>query len=724
MDGGGTAAVAGSTAVETDDADSDSEKAGGGEEVAAAPAASPVAAPTPASDAATPAPDAATPAPDAATPAPDAATPAPDAAEAPATAPEAAPEAASESAPPGPAAAGGGASTPPAAEAPDDLPTLTALSCGYSTQDSGGRSSTMACMQPGTLQCNGCNGIVYCSKSCQQMDWGRHNPICVVAADTGAAAVAASPIPGPPPTPDVEKEMTLHEEVEFYSVTHDFKPDYVDELGAFAGDIVSLRTKAEEWYTCRLELQGPKEQQRPQTEMGVPLATADRIIEGLIPRNHLKLMTGTTFSIVNALGTNSYSIVGGHRLQLMSGHSAGGKAVTSSTGVGRGVNRGAKRARSPSSPVSDLSLLKKPKVQVAQSQYWTHWADKCTKIVTILLSRKCSEYFKTKPMLESYVDFVPEQDQRWLHLIADKLKATERELMPGQNAWSAVQVKNAAASVADARTRVSSWYADEDAFVEDMNLLFQNCFKFNPVNTPGYNQGINLRKSYDNATVAETDKAGKCNARALKEQNRPPASASSHSHEFSASAGNLLAVRWNKANFQQGQRIPEYFLKPEDGSGDGVWLSPQEVSARGKNEIADWNSEMAPNTVPLSTYEGVLLHSWEDDTHFCKEFGAACNHFGGDQLTCRNFDECKFTAHQKCMGEEYDDALFSAALESSNNYEWECAGCKRCLACKKKGDDENFLICEKCDRGMCTAPCAGLSEVPEGDWFCPTCTSA
>jgi hypothetical protein len=158
----------------------------------------------------------------------------------------------------------------------------------------------------------------------------------VIAADVDAsngtsAAVGTSPqhMPGPPPTPDVEMEIplapeALHVEVEFYRVISDFKPENDDELGAFAEDIVSLQRQSalpygEDWRMCRLELQGSKEQQRPQNEIGVPLATADRITEGLIAHNHLELITEATFPIVNVAGSNTFRIVGGHQpwLQLV-----------------------------------------------------------------------------------------------------------------------------------------------------------------------------------------------------------------------------------------------------------------------------------------------------------------------------------------------------------------------------------------------------------------------
>ena len=46
----------------------------------------------------------------------------------------------------------------------------------------------------------------------------------------------------------------------------------------------------------------------------------------------------------------------------------------------------------------------------------------------------------------------------------------------------------------------------------------------------------------------------------------------------------------------------------------------------------------------------------------------------------------------------------------------------RCRICKKKGDAERMLLCDKCDNGhhmFCLRP--QLSVIPDGQWFCPEC---
>ncbi|KAM8977534.1 bromodomain adjacent to zinc finger domain protein 2A [Pelodytes ibericus] len=47
-----------------------------------------------------------------------------------------------------------------------------------------------------------------------------------------------------------------------------------------------------------------------------------------------------------------------------------------------------------------------------------------------------------------------------------------------------------------------------------------------------------------------------------------------------------------------------------------------------------------------------------------------------------------------------------------------------CLVCRKGDNDESLLLCDSCDRGChtyCHRP--RMTEIPDGDWFCPTCVS-
>lgn len=45
-----------------------------------------------------------------------------------------------------------------------------------------------------------------------------------------------------------------------------------------------------------------------------------------------------------------------------------------------------------------------------------------------------------------------------------------------------------------------------------------------------------------------------------------------------------------------------------------------------------------------------------------------------------------------------------------------------CQVCRKGDNDDCLLLCDGCDRGChmyCLKP--KITQVPEGDWFCPTC---
>ncbi|KAG9491545.1 hypothetical protein GDO78_000190 [Eleutherodactylus coqui] len=47
-----------------------------------------------------------------------------------------------------------------------------------------------------------------------------------------------------------------------------------------------------------------------------------------------------------------------------------------------------------------------------------------------------------------------------------------------------------------------------------------------------------------------------------------------------------------------------------------------------------------------------------------------------------------------------------------------------CIYCRKGDNDESLLLCDSCDRGChiyCHRP--RMTEIPEGDWFCPNCIS-
>uniref|UniRef100_A0A3Q3KDQ3 Uncharacterized protein n=1 Tax=Monopterus albus TaxID=43700 RepID=A0A3Q3KDQ3_MONAL len=77
-------------------------------------------------------------------------------------------------------------------------------------------------------------------------------------------------------------------------------------------------------------------------------------------------------------------------------------------------------------------------------------------------------------------------------------------------------------------------------------------------------------------------------------------------------------------------------------------------------------------------------------------------------------DRCR-SAPQLCL----------CLLQLEKAIAWERSVTKvTCLVCKKGDNDECLLLCDSCDHGChmyCLRP--KIIQVPEGDWFCPTCVA-
>ncbi|GAA5928586.1 hypothetical protein JCM1841_000168 [Sporobolomyces salmonicolor] len=81
--------------------------------------------------------------------------------------------------------------------------------------------------------------------------------------------------------------------------------------------------------------------------------------------------------------------------------------------------------------------------------------------------------------------------------------------------------------------------------------------------------------------------------------------------------------------------------------------------------------------------------------------------------------ECGSSGHPTCL--EWDDWRL---VKRVKGYPWLCQECKRCEVCDEKGDDDDILFCDSCDRGwhrQCLNP--PLASIPRGKWTCPTCVS-
>lgn len=64
-------------------------------------------------------------------------------------------------------------------------------------------------------------------------------------------------------------------------------------------------------------------------------------------------------------------------------------------------------------------------------------------------------------------------------------------------------------------------------------------------------------------------------------------------------------------------------------------------------------------------------------------------------------------------------------LAAVRTYAWRCMECKICEVCGEKGDDEQIMFCDRCDRGWhlyCLTP--PRDKPPRGLWFCPLCEAA
>ncbi|KAH6913061.1 hypothetical protein BKA70DRAFT_712081 [Coprinopsis sp. MPI-PUGE-AT-0042] len=77
--------------------------------------------------------------------------------------------------------------------------------------------------------------------------------------------------------------------------------------------------------------------------------------------------------------------------------------------------------------------------------------------------------------------------------------------------------------------------------------------------------------------------------------------------------------------------------------------------------------------------------------------------------------ECGRSGHPSCME-------LGAIGDIVRSYPWRCVECKICEVCSQKGDDEQILFCDSCDRGWhmyCLNP--PMENAPPGKWACPLC---
>ena len=47
-----------------------------------------------------------------------------------------------------------------------------------------------------------------------------------------------------------------------------------------------------------------------------------------------------------------------------------------------------------------------------------------------------------------------------------------------------------------------------------------------------------------------------------------------------------------------------------------------------------------------------------------------------------------------------------------------------CYECGVGDNEDQLLVCDKCDYKICHISCCGLTSIPSGDWICKSCKEA
>jgi len=93
-----------------------------------------------------------------------------------------------------------------------------------------------------------------------------------------------------------------------------------------------------------------------------------------------------------------------------------------------------------------------------------------------------------------------------------------------------------------------------------------------------------------------------------------------------------------------------------------------------------------------------------------------CNSKTGKSEQLLSCADCGSSGHPSCM------KLSKELADKIRTLRWQCIECKSCQICQSKGDADNLLFCDSCDRGIhmecCNPP---LSKMPKGSFICQLC---
>ncbi|XP_038060368.1 histone acetyltransferase KAT6B-like isoform X2 [Patiria miniata] len=173
-------------------------------------------------------------------------------------------------------------------------------------------------------------------------------------------------------------------------------------------------------------------------------------------------------------------------------------------------------------------------------------------------------------------------------------------------------------------------------------------------------------------------------------------------------------IRQSHADINHGELTSQLRLAAKKGAGNGKLLKDGRIykvpkalggGTRSRETAGGSSSVKSKDDRPVAPPMAVCS---------CCQGTAECNREGKPEplLSCV---DCGNSAHPSCL-------QYSAVLtERVRQIYWQCATCKTCAICDKRGDQE-LISCAWCGRGHhlgCVRP--QLKRVPKGPWKCKLC---